>query len=206
MNKRAIAHLRNDPVMAKIVERIGPVKLKPRRLPPYESLVSAIIHQQLSGHAAAAILARFKSAFGADGFPHAELVAKADVEMLRGAGLSRAKAAYIKDIAGKSLAGEIPRLEECDDLSDAELVARLTTIKGVGRWTVEMLLIFNLGKPDVLPVHDLGVRRGFQLAYGKRKLPEPEKLEEFGKRWGPFRTTASLLLWRIADALKNGEW
>ena len=192
--------------MARIVDRVGMVKLKPRRLPPYESIVHAIIHQQLSGQAAASILARFKTAFGAGGYPPADVVAGIDVETLRGAGLSRAKAAYVKDVAGKSLAGAIPTLEKCDSLTDAELIARLTSIKGVGRWTVEMLLIFNLGKPDVLPIHDLGVRRGFQRAYGKRALPEPKQLEKFGKQWGPFRTTASLLLWRAADFPKDGQW
>jgi len=95
--------------------------------------------------------------------------------------------------------GAVPSLVECDRLTDAQLVERLTRIKGVGQWTVEMLLIFNLGRPDVLPVHDLGVRRGFQVAYRKRKLPEPEQLARYGMRWAPYRSTAAWYLWRAAD-------
>lgn len=191
--------------MAAVVEKIGVVKLKPRRVPPYESLVRSIIYQQLSGRAAETIFNRFKGLFGGHEFPPAELLMRAEIEVLRGAGLSRAKAAYIKEVAAKSLLGEIPTLEECDSLTDEEILARLTTIKGVGRWTAQMLLIFNLGKPDVLPIHDLGVRRGFQVAYRKRTLPKPEHLEKIGKRWSPHRTTASLLLWRMADFGKEGE-
>ena len=102
--------------------------------------------------------------------------------------------------------GHIPTPDNCDRMTDAEIVERLTSIKGIGRWTVEMLLIFNLGRPDVLPVHDLGVRKGFQFAYRKRKLPEPEQLSRYGFRWSPHRTAAAWYLWRAADFLDGEGW
>ena len=200
-------HLTNaDPVMAQLVARLGPPDLKPSRLPPFQSLAHAIIHQQLGSAAAGTILNRFKALFDGNGFPTPAEVIRLDVDRLRSAGLSRQKAHYIRDLAQKSIDGVVPSLRDCDRLTDAELFERLTSIKGVGRWTVEMLLIFNLGRPDVLPVHDLGVRRGFQLAYRKRKLPEPEQLDRYGIRWSPHRTTAAWYLWRAADFLKDGEW
>lgn len=121
-------------------------------------------------------------------------------------GLSRPKAGYIRDLAQKTVDGLVPTLEQCDDLTDEELIAALTAVKGVGRWTVEMLLIFNLGRPDVLPVHDLGVRKGFQFAFRKRALPESEALARFGARWAPYRTAVAWYLWRAADFLKDGGW
>jgi len=202
-----VHHLTNvDPVMAELVARIGAPDLKPRRLPPFQSLAHAIIHQQLGSAAAGTILNRFKALFDGDTFPTPTEVVRLDADRLRTAGLSRQKANYIRDLAQKTIDGVVPSLKECDRLSDAELVERLTSIKGVGRWTVEMLLIFNLGRPDVLPVHDLGVRRGFQVAYRKRKMPTPEQLDRYGTRWSPHRTTAALYLWRAADFLKDGEW
>jgi len=165
VNKRALAHLRADPAMAGLIDLIGPVKLRPRRLPPFQSLTHAIIHQQLSGQAAGTILGRFRALFGDDGFPTPEAVLRASPERLRGAGLSRPKASYVLGLAQKAVDGCVPTLDECDRMTDAEIMDRLTSIKGVGRWTAEMLLIFNLGRPDVLPVHDLEVRKGFQFAY-----------------------------------------
>jgi DNA-3-methyladenine glycosylase II len=206
VSKRALDHLRADPAMAGLIDRIGPPKLRPRRLTPFQSLVHAIIHQQLSGQAAGTILARFRALFGGDGFPSAEAVLAASPERLRSAGLSRPKTGYLLGIAQKAVDGHIPSLDECDRMSDDELLSRLTEVKGVGRWTVEMLLIFNLGRPDVLPVHDLGVRKGFQFTYRKRKLPEPEQLARFGQRWAPYRTTAAWYLWRAADFLGGGGW
>jgi DNA-3-methyladenine glycosylase II len=206
VNKRALEHLQADPVMAELIERVGPAKLQPRRLPPFESLAHAIIHQQLSGKAAGAILARFKALFGNDGFPTPEAVVTASAERLRSAGLSRPKAGYILGLAQQAMEGLIPKLTQCDQMTDEELLERFTAIKGVGRWTAEMLLIFNLCRPDVLPVHDLGVRKGFQFAYRKRKLPEPEQLSRFGVRWAPYRTTAAWYLWRAADLLDGDGW
>ena len=195
-----------DPVMAELVARIGAPDLKPRRLAPFQSLAHAIIHQQLGSAAAGTILNRFKALFDSDTFPTPTEVIRLDVDRLRTAGLSRQKANYIRDLAQKTIDGVVPTIRECDRLTDAELLERLTSIKGIGRWTVEMLLIFNLGRPDVLPVHDLGVRRGFQVAYRKRKMPTPEQLDRYGTRWSPHRTMAALYLWRAADFLKDGEW
>jgi len=191
---------RRDPVMAGLIERIGPISLRARRLPPFQSLVQSITCQQLSGKAADTILGRFRKLFGNGHFPTAAQVLAIEPERLRSAGLSGPKASYIRGVAEKAVAGSLPTLKQCAGLTDAEIVERLTELKGVGRWTAEMFLIFNLGRPDVLPVHDLGVRRGYQIAYGKRKLPEPEHLERFGQRWQPYRTLASRYLWRALDA------
>jgi len=192
--------------MAALIDRIGPVKLRPRRLPPFQSLTHAVIHQQLSGKAAGTILGRFLALFGDHTFPAPADVLKASPERLRSAGMSRPKASYILGIAQKAVDGHIPTLDECDRMTDAELIERLISIKGIGRWTAEMLLIFNLGRPDVLPVDDLGVRKGFQFAYGKRKLPEPEQLARYGLRWSPHRTAAAWYLWRAADFLDREGW
>jgi 3-methyladenine DNA glycosylase/8-oxoguanine DNA glycosylase len=192
--------------MAKVIERVGPLKFKPRLLTTFQSITHAIIHQQLSGKAASSILTRFTGLFGNGTFPSPQAVASISHEVLRSAGLSRSKALFIHELAQRVCAGEVPPLEDCQALTDDQLVARLTALKGVGRWTVDMLLIFNLGRPDILPIHDLGVRRGFQIAYGKRKLPEPDQLARFGRRWSPYRSTAALYLWRAADFLQTSDW
>jgi DNA-3-methyladenine glycosylase II len=208
MNKRACEHLRQDPVMAELIDRIGPIKSRPRRLPPFESLTHAIIHQQLSGKAAGSILTRFLALFGNRSFPTPTDVLILSFERLRSAGLSRPKTKYILGLAQNALDGLVPTLGECDPLTNEQLLERLTSINGVGRWTVEMLLIFNLGRPDVLPAGDLGIRKGFQIAYRKRRLPEPEQVARFGTRWAPYRTTAARYLWRAADSLNaaGGDW
>jgi 3-methyladenine DNA glycosylase/8-oxoguanine DNA glycosylase len=203
MSKRAITHLSSDPVMSLLIEKVGFIRLRSRRLSPFQSLTQAIIHQQLSGRAARAILERFKRLFPDDKFPAPGHVAQASVDQLRRAGLSRPKAAYIIDLAKRCEANLIPSVDDCDLLNDEEIIARLTEIKGIGRWTVEMFLIFNLGRPDVLPVHDLGVRRGFQIAHRKRSLPTPEQLAKHGVRWSPHRTHAARYLWRAADSAFN---
>ena len=186
--------------MARLIERIGPVKWKPRRLPPFQSLIQAIVYQQLSGKAAGTILGRFQALFGDAPFPTPEQILETELERLLSAGLSRPKANYIKGIGQHAVAGRLPTLKACDQLTDAEIVERLTEIKGVGRWTAEMFLMFNLGRPDVLPVHDLGIRKGFQMVYGKRSLPAPKPLERFGRKWAPYRTTAAWYLWRAVDS------
>lgn len=200
MSKRAVAHLSSDPVMLGLIEKIGMIRLIPRRLSPLQSLTQAIIHQQLSGKAAGTILERFQRLFPDSEFPAPAQVAAASVDQLRAAGLSRPKAAYIIDLARRCDAGSIPSLTDCKRLHDEEIIAKLTEIKGIGRWTVEMFLIFNLGRPDVLPVHDLGVRRGFQISHKKRKMPTPEHLARHGTRWSPHRTHAARYLWRAADS------
>ncbi len=184
--------------MAGLIKRIGPISLEPRRLSPFQSLVQSIIYQQLNGKVADTILGRFEALFGNQP-PTPEQVLTIGPEQLRAAGLSKPKANYIRGLSEKAVAKELLTLEECDRLEDAEIVERLTEVKGVGRWTAEMFLMFNLGRLDVLPVHDLGVRRGVQIAYGKKDLPEPEKLETFGERWKPYRTIAAMYLWRAVD-------
>jgi len=207
MESEAVKHLISvDPVLERLIARIGHVNLEARRVPPFQSLVHAIAHQQLHGKAATTILNRFRALFGNGAFPTPEQVRAMDMEKIRAVGFSRAKAMYVYDVAERAINGLIPTMAQCKKKTDAEIVALLTEIKGVGRWTAEMFLLFNLGRPDVLPIHDFGVRRGFQVAYRKRKLPKPEHLEKFGKRWSPHRSTASLYMYRAADSLKEGEW
>lgn len=199
MNRKAWEYLGScDAALVPWIERIGPIKHNARRLPPFHSLIRAIIHQQLSGTAAGTILARFQALFPAGDLPTPEQVLATPPETLRSAGLSRAKLAYIIDLAEKTRSGIVPEIEEVNALTDDELITRLTQIKGVGRWTVEMMLIFDLGRPDVLPVHDLSIRKGFKVVFGKCKLPDPEKIRKYGERWKPHRTTASLYLWRAS--------
>jgi len=186
--------------MFALIEKVGIIRLRPQRLPPFQSLAHAIIHQQLNSNAAGTILERFVRLFQQGDFPTPGQVALASVDRLRTAGLSRPKAAYIIDLAKHCDAGLIPSVSDCNSLSDEEIIAKLTEIKGIGRWTVEMFLMFNLGRPDVLPVDDLGVRRGFQIAYRKRNLPTPEQLAKFGFRWSSHRTLAARYLWRAADS------
>jgi DNA-3-methyladenine glycosylase II len=197
--KRAMVHLsRVDPVMADLIARVGPITLKPRRQAPLECLVQEITNQQLSRKAADTIFKNFLGLFGSR-FPAPETLLEKEVEALRAAGLSRAKAQFIRGVAGHVINGRIPTLEMFDKLTDAEIAEVFKGVKGVGRWTIEMLLIFNLGRPDVLPVHDAALRRGFQIAYKKRLPPKPELLEKFGRKWKPYRTTASWYLWRSLD-------
>ena len=197
MNQRAYKHLKkSDPVLGRFMEEVGIIKHKPRGISCFASLVRAITCQQLSGRAAETIFGRFRGLFADCEFPTPEQVLKMDADTLRRVGLSRPKAAYIHDLASRMLAGTIPELAETEKLSDEEILSRLTAIKGVGRWTVEMLLIFNLGRPDVLPIHDLSIRKGFKIVFNKRNLPEPLAIERYGERWRPYRTTASLYLWR----------
>jgi DNA-3-methyladenine glycosylase II len=165
----------------------------------YESLLEAIVHQSISGKAAAKIFSRIK-ALGANGqcpTPH-EILATS-IQALREAGLSNAKAAAMHDLAQKTIDGIVPTLEAARSLSDEELVARLVSVKGIGAWTVEMFLIFRLGRPDVLPIHDYGVQKGFALTYNKPFIPKPRELAEFGERWRPYRSIASWYMWRAVE-------
>jgi DNA-3-methyladenine glycosylase II len=165
----------------------------------YESLLEAIVHQSISGKAAAKIFSRIK-ALGANGqcpTPH-EILATS-IQALREAGLSNAKAAAMHDLAQKTIDGIVPTLDAARSLSDEELVARLVSVKGIGAWTVEMFLIFRLGRPDVLPIHDYGVQKGFALTYNKPFIPKPRELAEFGERWRPYRSIASWYMWRAVE-------
>jgi DNA-3-methyladenine glycosylase II len=205
MHRPALKHLRSDPVMKRVITQAGPPTLTPRRQPTFQSIAQAIIHQQLSGRVAEVILGRFKKLFSKSGerFPAPRQVVAASVKKLRSAGLSEAKATAIRDLAKRARDGLVPTLAQCDELTDAQLVEVFTAIKGVGPWTVEMLLIFNLGRPDILPVNDLGIRRGFQIAHGLRQMPSPERVARDGKKWAPHRTLAAWYLWRAADGAKE---
>jgi len=205
MTPEAHKHLSSkDEVMHLLIETHGMCGLKPEaRRTPFQSLVQAVAHQQLHGTAANTILARFKKLFPGRRFPRPEDLAGVTDREIRACGFSFAKIKAIRDIAEKTLSGVVPGPREIVNLSDDEIILRLTQVRGVGRWTVEMLLIFQLGRHDVLPVHDFGVRTGFRHAYKKRALPEPKEILAYGEIWRPFRTTASWYLWRAADAVKE---
>jgi 3-methyladenine DNA glycosylase/8-oxoguanine DNA glycosylase len=166
---------------------------------PYEVLLESIVYQSISGKAAATIFGRIK-ALGEHGRPPTPAkMLKISSRKLRKAGLSGAKAAAMKDLAKKTIAGIVPTHEEALKLSDEELVERLVSVRGIGAWTVEMFLIFRLGRPDVLPIHDLGVKKGWSVAYGKKHMPTPMELLKFGERWRPYRTVASWYMWRAFE-------
>ncbi len=203
----AIAALSSrDPVMGAIIAKVGPFGLtRSETSSSYESLARAVVYQQLTGKAAATIYGRVAAlGGGAEGFPAPDgLLALSDAD-LRGAGLSGAKVAALRDLATKTLAGEIPSLDEMALMDEEAIIARLTAVRGIGRWSAEMLLMFTLGRPDVLPVGDYGVRNGVRLAYGLRELPSPEAVARRGARWKPWRTVASWYLWRAVDLLRDG--
>lgn len=190
--------------MRRLIREHGPCELEPKgRRSPFQSLVLAVAHQQLHAVAANTILSRFKKLFPHRKFPRPEDLAGAADRQIRACGFSRAKIKAIRDLAEKSLAGVVPTSRQIVKLSDDEIIARLTEVRGVGRWTVEMLLIFQLGRPDVLPADDFGVRTGFSRAYKKRDLPKVKDLLAFGERWRPHRTTAAWYLWQAANAARK---
>ena len=205
MTAAALKHLSAiDPVMRQLISKVGPCTLEPEPWrSPFQSLVQAVAHQQLNGTAAGTILGRFKKLFPGRKFPKPEDLAKVTDEQIRACGFSFAKIRAIRDIAEKTLSGVVPTSRQIAKLSDDEIIGRLTEVRGVGRWTVEMLLIFQLGREDVLPADDFGVRTGFRLAYKKREMPKPKDLLKFGERWRPHATTAAWFLWRAADAAKK---
>ena len=205
MTAAAIKHLAAvDPVMRRLIGEVGACKLEPEmRRSPFQSLVQAVAHQQLNGTAANTILTRFKKLFPGKKFPKPADLAKVTDEQIRACGFSFAKIKAIRDIAEKTLSGVVPTSRQIVKLSDDEIIGRLTEVRGVGRWTVEMLLIFQLGRENVLPADDFGVRNGFRLAYKKRALPKPKDLLRFGERWRPHATTAAWYLWRAADLTRH---
>lgn len=166
---------------------------------PYEVLLKSIAYQSISGKAAATIFGRIKALSGHGRPPTPEEMLKIPKGKLRKAGLSGAKVVAMKDLAQKALQGIVPTLDQAQSLSDDELVERLVSVRGIGAWTVEMFLIFRLGRPDVLPIHDLGVKKGWSVAYGKKHMPKPKELLEFGERWRPYRTVASWYMWRAFE-------
>ncbi|MBI3416998.1 MAG: DNA-3-methyladenine glycosylase 2 family protein [Verrucomicrobia bacterium] len=205
MTPEALKHLtKSDAALGRLIRRVGECKidLDPRRT-PFQSLVSAVAHQQLNGTAAGTILRRFRALFPGKRFPAAGDLAKVTDEALRAAGFSRGKIASIRDIAAKTESGVVPTSRKIIRLTNEEIIERLIAIRGVGQWTVEMLLIFKLGRPDVLPATDFGIRSGFALTYGHDELPPPKKILEHGERWRPYRTTASWYLWRAVDLAKQ---
>ena len=202
----AITHLRRDPMLKAIIRAAGPCTLRPVRREPYEALVRAIAHQQVHGRAAEAILGRFIELFPGHDFPPAAAVLTAPAEALRGCGLSGSKVAAIRDIAEKSVGGLVPTRKVAARMADEALIERLVQIRGVGRWTVEMFLIFTLGRPDVLPVDDFGVREGFRVSAGLEEQPKPRDLATIGEAWAPYRSVAAWYLWRAADAAKASKF
>ena len=202
----ALRHLRRDAVLKRVIRQVGPFTLKPARRQPYEALVRAIAHQQVHGRAAEAILGRFIALCPEPGFPTPESVLALTPEAMRGAGLSANKVLAIRDIAEKAALGVIPDRAAARRLSDEVLIERLVALRGVGRWTVEMLLIFTLGRADILPVDDFGVREGYRVAAGLTEQPKPKLLAEIGEAWAPYRTTAAWYLWRAADLAKEGSF
>jgi len=207
MSRRIINHLsRADPVLAELIRAVGPCRLAPEGdCHPFQTLAQAIAHQQLNGTAANTILKRLVDSCGAGLFPTPAQVLAASAESLRAAGFSFAKVAALRDLAEKTLAAVVPDAAMLLELSDEEIIARLTQVRGIGRWTVEMLLVFHLGRPDVLPVDDFGVRSGFQVAYGLSRLPRPRALAAWGERWKPYRTTAAWYLWRALELKRAGK-
>jgi DNA-3-methyladenine glycosylase II len=199
-----VRHLSRDSRFAALIARVGRPRLDiQRQRTPYEALVRAIAHQQLHGRAAEAILARFSALFPGDAFPDpAAVMATADTA-LRGCGFSAGKILAIRDICAKALDGTVPTRRQSHRLSDDDLIERLTSIRGVGRWTVEMLLIFTLGRPDVLPVDDFGVREGYRVLYELDTQPKPKILSQLGLAWAPHRSLATWYLYRAAEEAKR---
>jgi 3-methyladenine DNA glycosylase/8-oxoguanine DNA glycosylase len=188
-----------DPLFRDLIRRIGPCELAIRRRGAYfPALVEAIVYQQLSGKAAARILERFRALFPSRRFPTPDQVARTPDARLRSAGLSPQKISYVKDLARRTADGSFP-LRRISAMEDAEVMRRLTEIKGIGPWTAEMFLIFTLGRPDILPVTDLGIRKAVQQLYSMETLPAPSYLIELGRRWEPHRSVAAWYLWASVD-------
>lgn len=191
-------------VMRRLIKTHGPCTLTPETgRSPFESLVRAVAHQQLNGTAAETILGRFRALFPGKRFPSAEQLANVDDDSLRACGFSWAKIAALRDIAAKSIDGTIPGSRAIRAMPDAEIIERLVSVRGVGRWTVEMMLIFKLGRPDVFPADDFGVRNGFRIAHGLDEMPKPKAILAHAELWRPHGTTAAWYLWRAADASKT---
>lgn len=200
-HKLAIAHItKNDRRLARLIGKCIEFNLDIEATQsPYEALLEAIAYQSISGKAAATIFARIK-ALGTNGrCPTPQEILRVRKSVLRKAGFSFAKIAAAKDLAQKTIDGIVPTLAQAEKMSDEELVERLISVRGIGAWTVEMFLIFRLGRPDVLPIHDYGVQKGFALTYAKKQIPKPRELAKFGERWRPYRTVASWYMWRAVQ-------
>ncbi len=196
----AIRHFENvDNLLFNLTREIGAYRLELRSdMTPFEALLRSIVYQQLSGHAAKAILDRVLELYD-DEFPKPKQLIATDFDQLRACGLSQSKIRAVWDLAEKEDACLLPTPTGIQSMTDSELIDTFTTVRGIGPWTVQMLLIFNLGRSDVLPDNDLGVRRGFKVAFNLNDMPSPEELKQHGKRWKPYRSVASWYLWRAAD-------
>jgi DNA-3-methyladenine glycosylase II len=195
-----------DPVMKQLIAAAGPFAIETREeYSCFETLARAIAHQQLNGKAAQSILNRFVATCGQGIFPAPAALLALEDAALRASGFSFSKIAALRDLAAKTLSGIVPVREHLHSLEDLEIIERLTAVRGIGRWTVEMLLMFQLRRPDVLPVDDFGVRQGFQLAYGLKRMPAPKMLALFGERWAPHRSAAAWYLWRAVDLHRAGR-
>jgi DNA-3-methyladenine glycosylase II len=200
----AAAHLRRTcPNMRALIRRVGPCRMQTDKQSPYEALVRAIAHQQLHGTAARTITGRFVALYPDHAFPPPDQVLQTPDAMLRACGFSGGKVAAIRDIAAKTIEGVVPTRRVAARLSDVALIERLTSIRGVGRWTVEMLLMFTLGRPDIFPVDDFGVREGYRIVYGLDVQPKPKALAELAMPYAPHRTAAAWYMWRAVDEVKK---
>jgi DNA-3-methyladenine glycosylase II len=194
----------SDERMAELIARSRRYDLMPSSsVRPFDALAESIAYQQLSGKAAATIWSRVRALYPKKHL-HPKLVLDTPDKKLRTAGLSRNKIAAFKDLAAKTLDGTVPTRRALATMSDDEIVARLTAVRGIGRWTVEMFLLFDLCRPDVWPVDDYGVRKGFAKIFGKRKLPTPKQLMKLGEKWRPYRSVAAWYFWRALDAPEKG--
>lgn len=203
-----IAHLQAaDKKLARVIDRAGPFVLQPAKGTIFSGLMKAIVYQQLSGKAAATIHGRVLALLPKDAGEQAVAIAALPDETLRGAGLSRGKLLAIRDLAARSAAGLVPERKALARMDDEAIIESLTEVRGVGRWTAEMILMFTLGRLDVLPVADLGIRKGFALTYSKSaqedELPALEAIAKHGQRWQPFRSAAAWYLWRAVDLAKK---
>ena len=211
---KAIEHLKTaDPKLGALIDRVGPFTLRlDNSISPFESLLESILYQQLHGKAAATIHRRVREYYGGD--PSPKLLLETPDEILRAAGVSGNKIKALKDLAARTIDGTVPSHSAILKMSDADIVERLTEVRGIGPWTVEMLLIFRLGRPDVLPVTDYGVRKGYALTFQRvpksrplkaEDLPKPDVLFRRGQRWRPYRSVASWYMWRACDLARNSE-
>ena len=203
--QKAMQHLSAiDEKLAELISNTVPFQTDSDQLQsPYEALLESIAYQSISGKAAATIFARIKALSSTGRAPSPQEMLKLRKQALRKAGLSGAKILAMKDLAQKTIEGVVPTLKDAQRFSDEELVERLTSVRGIGAWTVEMFLIFRLGRPDVLPIHDLGVKKGWSITYGKKHMPKPKELLAFGERWRPYRTVASWYMWRACHRAGN---
>lgn len=201
MEASAIRHLRKkDKSLSQLIKNLGSLEFKPKKnIQPFEALVESIVYQQLHGKAAATIFRRVKDLFPSKKFPTPDQFLKMPLPKLRSAGLSEAKAKAILDLSQKTKEGLIPSRAKILKLSDEEVVDRITQVRGIGRWTVEMLLIFKLGRPDILPSTDYAIRKAFSKLTRKKNLAPPKTILAYGERWRPYRTFAALYLWKSLD-------